>query len=140
MDDVSYAPGRPNVLSMTKRLDPVTTIRLTGSSGSAADASLSRRDEGDRTVLRIEGVLDALTAPALRTTIDTLVAEQRKSIVVDLSSLWMIDSIGVGLIVGLFKRCKAFDGTVEVSGIRDQPLALFRLLRLERVFTIQQGL
>jgi anti-sigma B factor antagonist len=92
-----------------------------------------RHDHGDETVLRIEGVLDALTAPEIRPTIEELIGEQRRSIVVDASSLRLIDSSGVGVIVGLFKRCKAYGGGVRVSGLRDQPLAIFKLLRLDRV-------
>ena len=120
MDDVSYAPGAPNVLSMTKNV-----------------GGFSRKDEGDETILKIEGVLDAVTAPDIRPTIEALVSEQRRSITVDLSSLRLIDSSGVGVIVSLFKRCKAFGGSVRVSGLRDQPLSIFKLLRLDRVFDLR---
>jgi anti-sigma B factor antagonist len=94
----------------------------------------SRVDAGDETTLTIEGVLDALTAPEIRPTIDLLVQEKRLSIRVDLSSLRVIDSSGVGVIVGLYKRCKAQGGNVRVDGLQSQPLAIFKLLRLERVF------
>ena len=97
----------------------------------------SRIDKGDDTVLAIEGVLDALTAPEIRPTIDALVEEKRKSIVVDLSSLRLIDSSGIGVIVSLFKRCKAFGGVVRVIGVQNQPLAIFKLLRLDQVFGLQ---
>ncbi len=95
----------------------------------------SRVDKGDETFLRVEGVLDALTVPELRPTVEALVAEERKSIVVDLASLRVIDSSGVGLLVSLLKRCKPFGGVVSVVGLKDQPLAIFKLLRLDRVFT-----
>lgn len=123
MDEVTYrrgdqgGPGAPNVLSMTKRL-----------------GDFARVDQGDETILRIAGVLDAVTAPNIRRTIDALVAEQRRSITVDLSSLRLIDSSGVGVIVSLYKRCRQFGGTVRVTGLKDQPLAIFKLLRLDRVF------
>ena len=125
MDDVAYRRGEPgsqrgaNVLSMTKRL-----------------GDFSRTDDGDETVLCINGVLDAVTAPNIRRTIEVLVAEQRRSITVELSGLRMIDSSGVGVIVSLYKRCKAFGGAVRVAGLRDQPLAIFKLLRLDRVFKL----
>lgn len=93
-----------------------------------------RTDNSDETVLRIEGVLDALTAPEIRPTIDALVAEQRKVVVVDVSSLRLIDSSGVGVIVSLAKRSRTFGGLVRVAGLKDQPLAIFKLLRLDRVF------
>lgn len=94
----------------------------------------SRVDDGEETVLAIEGVLDALTAPEIRPTIDELVNARRKTIVVNLSSLRLIDSSGVGVIVSLFKRCKASGGVVRVVGVQNQPLAIFKLLRLDQVF------
>ena len=96
--------------------------------------NFSRIDQGEATVLEIRGVLDAVTAPEIRPAIDALVAEQRKLVTVDLSSLRLIDSSGVGVIVSLFKRSKDFGGTVRVTGVRDQPLTIFKLLRLDRVF------
>jgi anti-sigma B factor antagonist len=94
----------------------------------------SRIDKGEETVLLIEGVLDALTAPEIRPTIDALVEEKRMSITLDLAHLRLIDSSGVGVIVSLFKRCRAFGGVVQVQGVQNQPLAIFKLLRLDRVF------
>ena len=38
--------------------------------------------------------------------------------------------------VSLFKRAKAYGGNVTVAGLKDQPLAIFRLLRLDRVFAL----
>jgi anti-sigma B factor antagonist len=98
--------------------------------------TFSRNDTGPDTILRIEGVLDAVTAPEIRPTIDALIAEKRMSIHVDLTALRLIDSSGVGAIVSLFKRAKAYGGLVTVKGLKDQPLAIFRLLRLDRVFSL----
>jgi anti-sigma B factor antagonist len=98
--------------------------------------TFSRTDNGADTVLRIEGVLDAVTAPEIRPTIDALIAEKRQAISVDLTALRLIDSSGVGAIVSLFKRAKAYGGNVTVAGLKDQPLAIFRLLRLDRVFSL----
>lgn len=94
----------------------------------------SRTDSGDDTILRIEGTLDAATAPDLRTVVDQIVDEGRLLITLELSSLRLIDSSGVGVIVSLFKRVRANGGQVRIQGLRDQPRAIFRLLRLDRVF------
>ncbi len=96
----------------------------------------ARTDTGDETVLKIEGVLDAVTTPEIRPAIEAIVGDRRKSITVEVSSLRLIDSSGVGVIVSLFKRCKAFGGEVRISGLKDQPLTIFKLLRLDRVFTL----
>lgn len=99
----------------------------------------TRTDEGDDTTLTIDGTLDAVTAPELRPVLDALVAENRKKIVVDLASLRLIDSSGVGVLVSLFKRVRAYGGEVNLVGLRDQPLAIFKLLRLDRVFPGKQA-
>jgi anti-sigma B factor antagonist len=95
--------------------------------------TFTRTDIGENTKLRIEGALDAVSSPELRTMIDTLVADRRANIEVDLSALRLIDSSGVGVLVSLYKRVRTQGGQVAVSGLRDQPLAIFRLLRLDRV-------
>ena len=94
----------------------------------------SRQDSDDETVLRIGGNLDVMTAPELVPTIDKLVDEKRARVVVNLEELDLIDSSGVAAIVGLYKRCRANGGKVTVTGARDQPLAIFKLLRMDRVF------
>ena len=90
-------------------------------------------EESGVTMLSLEGVLDALTAPEIRPALNQIVADKRTNVVVDLSSLRLIDSSGVGALVSLFKRVREYGGTVRVEGLRDQPLTIFRLLRLDRV-------
>jgi anti-sigma B factor antagonist len=85
------------------------------------------------THLTIDGQLDALTAPDLRAEIDSIVESQPARVEVDLSNLRLIDSSGVGALVSLYKRARAQGSKVEIRGLRDQPLAIFRLLRLDRV-------
>jgi anti-sigma B factor antagonist len=98
--------------------------------------NFERTDNGEDTLLRLSGSLDALSAPELRTIVEELVAERRPRVVVDLSALRLIDSSGVGVIVSLYKRLRAQGGNVTVQGLRDQPLAIFKLLRLDRVFDL----
>ncbi len=93
-----------------------------------------RTDEGEETILQIEGTLDAVTAPELRAVVDELVDQKRPLVTLDLGALKLIDSSGVGVIVSLFKRLRPLGGQVRIVGLRDQPRAIFRLLRLDRVF------
>jgi anti-sigma B factor antagonist len=96
----------------------------------------TRDDSGAETIVRIEGTLDAVSATELRPVVDALVAEQRQSVLLELSGLRLIDSSGVGVIVSLFKRIRAQGGEVKITGLRDQPKAIFKLLRLDRVFPL----
>jgi anti-sigma B factor antagonist len=96
--------------------------------------SVIRTDNGDATVLTIEGVLDAVTAPDARPIVEQVLTDRRMNVTVDVSNLRLIDSSGVGVIVSLFKRAKSYGGVVKVSGLKNQPLTIFKLLRLDRVF------
>ena len=86
-----------------------------------------------QTTLAIAGQLDALTSPDLRAEIDSIVESRPTRVEVDLSSLRLIYSSGVGALVSLYKRARAEGSRVEITGLRDQPLAIFRLLRLDGV-------
>jgi anti-sigma B factor antagonist len=89
---------------------------------------------GDEGVLRVSGELDALSCPDLRPVLDSLVADGGLAIRVDLSDLRLIDSSGVGALVSLYKRIRAKGGAVTFVGVKAQPLVIFKLLRLDRVF------
>lgn len=91
-------------------------------------------DKGDETVLEIDGALDALTAPDLRPVVEQLVSERKKAVTLELSSLRLIDSSGVGVIVSLWKRIRDNGGQLKIVGLRDQPRAIFHLLSLDRAF------
>ena len=93
-----------------------------------------RTDNGDETTLMISGNLDVITALEVAPIIEALVTEKRRKITVNLEGLELIDSSGVAAIVGLYKRIRATGGTVLVTGARDQPLAIFKLLRMDKVF------
>ena len=93
-----------------------------------------RTDNEHESRLKIEGAVDALSAPEIRPIFDSVVADRKKRVIVDIEAVTMIDSSGVGAIVSLFKRVKAEGGQVLVVGAKDQPLAVFKLLKLDRVF------
>ena len=98
----------------------------------------SRVDEGEATTLDIRGELDALSAAELRPLIDQVVEERRLDVTVDLSQLRLVDSSGVGALVSLYKRVRAGGGQVVFTNVGSQPLVIFKLLRLDVVFELQQ--
>jgi anti-sigma B factor antagonist len=94
----------------------------------------TRTDLEGESRLRIVGALDTLTVRDIRPIIDAVVADRPRRVTVDFDELTLIDSSGVGAIVSLFKRVKADGGQVVVVRAHDQPLAVLKLLRLDRVF------
>jgi anti-sigma B factor antagonist len=57
-------------------------------------------------------------------------------VVVDLSGLDLIDSSGVAALVKLYKGVRGTGGAIAMTGARDQPLAIFKLLRMDKVFNL----
>lgn len=98
--------------------------------------NFTRTDNGTTSILRVKGELDALTAPTLRPVLDELAQEPNREVTVDLSALRLIDSSGVGALVSLYKRVRANGGSVRFVGLSEQPLAIFKLLRLDVAFAI----
>ena len=90
----------------------------------------------DETTLTIRGSLDINTAPALSEAIDKIVATKPSRVAVDLGSLDLIDSSGVAALVKLYKGVRNGGGAIRISGARDQPLAIFKLLRMDKVFNL----
>jgi len=90
----------------------------------------------DATRLTVRGSLDINTAPALAEEIDKIIATKPGKVDVDLSPLDLIDSSGVAALVKLYKGIRSGGGAIAISGARDQPLAIFKLLRMDKVFDL----
>lgn len=101
---------------------------------AAQPLTFTRTDGPEGCVLRLEGSLDVHSAPELRPVFDAVVSSRPEQVILDLEAVTMLDSSGVGAIVGLFKRIRAAGGDVVVKGVKGQPLAVCKLLKLDRVF------
>jgi anti-anti-sigma factor len=89
---------------------------------------------GPAVTLKISGELDAVTVDDLRGEFDQIVATSGERVVVDLSGLRLLDSMGVRALISIFRRLTAEGRRCEVVGVQGQPSSLFELLRLERLF------
>lgn len=90
----------------------------------------------DATTLVVRGSLDINTAAQLGEEVDRIVGDRPALVKVDLSGLDLIDSSGVAALVKLYKGVRGNGGNVMISGARDQPLAIFKLLRMDKVFNL----
>jgi len=138
MDEVRYDSGHPNVLSLTKRLHRGSEEDGTGARDAtfAGGLRVTRADRGAETVLAVVGALDASTVGDARPAFDALVVEGRTLVTLDLSSLQFLDGSGAASLGRLGRRCRAYGGRVGVSGAADQPLAVLKLLQLDRVLEL----
>lgn len=94
---------------------------------------------GNALVVAMEGELDLKVAGLLRRQLeDSLDRSQVRHLILDLSRVMFIDSSGLGLILGRYKRINAAGGKVALVGAQPQVrriLELSGLLRIMREYT-----
>ena len=79
--------------------------------------------------------LDASVAPAFkRAVVDTVQGGDRR-LLVDLSGVDFLDSSGLGALVSILKALGA-QGSMAVCGAQGAVLSLFKLTRMDKVFTL----
>lgn len=91
-------------------------------------------DRGMSVTARLDGELDHFSADSVRDMLDGLIADRRvKYLVLDLRELKFMDSSGVGVIIGRYRRLAARGGGVRVFGANPQVDRLFKLAGLYRI-------
>lgn len=87
--------------------------------------------------LALSGELDINTVDGLRGVFDRLVSLEVHHVEINLRGLRMIDSLGVGALVGFFKRIRAKGGEVVLRECGGQPLAIFRVVHFDQFMMAQ---
>ena len=99
--------------------------------------NVTEETRGHVLVLRVmEARLDASRAPALRNELIRRVDEGHSDLVLDLSSVNVMDSSGLGALVSCLKRMGA-RGSIAIVGAKGSVARLFSLTRMDRVFSMQ---
>jgi anti-sigma B factor antagonist len=86
-----------------------------------------------------ETALDAYAATSFRERMSECIAQGHHRIVLDLGEVDFLDSTGLGAIVSSYKRLDG-RGSMVICNAREMVLDVFRLTRMDRVFTIVPSL
>jgi anti-sigma B factor antagonist len=92
--------------------------------------------EGPTTTLRLVGELDISNTQDLRDCFTALAKAGQERIIVDLSELDFIDSMGIGALVGGLKRFRSAGGEFVLRDPSSRVLKVIELTGLDQVFTI----
>jgi anti-sigma B factor antagonist len=87
-------------------------------------------------ILTIKGRLDASNSTELKTKISSLIDENKKSILVDMSGVDFVDSSGLGSLVTCLRSVAQAEGKLKITSLQHNPKNLFETTRLDRVFEI----
>lgn len=93
-------------------------------------------DEITKTIIIEEDfIVDA--ASIFRDDTKTLIEKGIYNFVLDFNKCRFIDSTGLGVIVGIYKKCIENNGSVQLRNLHEDVLRVFKLTRLDRVFDIK---
>jgi anti-anti-sigma factor len=87
-------------------------------------------------VLQLQEDVVALAVPRIRDLLKERLATGEKELVIDLSSVRMVDSAGIGLLVSAHNSLKKAGGSLELIHVGPELRDLFRTMRLHRHFRI----
>jgi anti-sigma B factor antagonist len=87
-------------------------------------------------VVAVTGELELATAPRLRQQVVSIVGGGRCHLMIDLSAVDFVDSVGLGVVVGALKRARTRGGDLVVVGVSARIYELFEITRLDEIIAI----
>src|ERR1035438_6269551 len=92
--------------------------------------------EQERTVIRPAGDVVALHVSELRSVLRDTVRAGARDVVLDLSNTEMVDSSGLGLVIGTYNSLEKVGGRLTVIHASRDVLQLFQTMRMNQRFAI----
>jgi len=95
--------------------------------------------QGDKGIIKIEGDLDSEeSGEALRRAFNQLYDQGRRTVVLDLTGVQIINSYGIGKVLMCYKRLKAENGVLMVRPLQGFVKETFELLMLDKLLPVDQ--
>ena len=85
--------------------------------------------------IRVDGVIDTLTAGELEDVLDSLLKRDRFNIVVDLAGVDYISSAGWGIFISHIKEVRANGGDIKLASMISNVHEIYELLEFDNVLT-----
>ena len=92
--------------------------------------------QGEVTVLRVSGELNAHSVGRFNNAVTESLANQRRDFLVDLSGVTTIDSAGLEALTGLQRQCEEQLGLLRVAGADATLRKIFEMTRLDKLLTL----
>ena len=77
-------------------------------------------------------------AAEFREEVNAMISKGEKHFILNFNNCSFIDSTGLGVLVGIYKKCKELDGSLKLHSINPKVMKLFKLTRLDKVFDIKE--
>jgi len=91
-------------------------------------------EKGNVTVVKISGKMDTYGLKEVRERFEQIIEDKNYKIIVDLSELNYINSLGLGMFISIFKRIRVQNGDLKFASLKSYVLQMFELTKLNNVF------
>ncbi len=100
-----------------------------------------KQTDSGTTIVELEGMLVlGHESRSVESTIEKLVHDGMKKIIVDLAKVSYVDSSGVGVLVGSLGHCKRGGSAMRLVGVRGNILKIMQLTRVDLVLPLDASL
>ncbi len=93
---------------------------------------------GNEVVINLDGEIDIDTTDDLREKLYLIAEENSGDIRLNCNNLRYIDSVGLGVLVGLLKKVKSKNNNVYITNVKSMVKKLFFITGLDKVFIIEE--
>ena len=95
--------------------------------------------EGDKGYIKVEGDLDSEpSGEALRRAFNDIFDRGKRTVVLDLTGVQIINSYGIGKVLMCYKRLKAENGVLMVKPLQGFVKETFELLMLDKLLPVEE--
>lgn len=95
--------------------------------------------KGERGYIKVDGDLDSeQSGEALRKAFNQIFDSGKRTIVLDLGNVQIINSFGIGKVLMCYKRLKADNGTLMVRPLQGFVKETFELLMLDKLLPVEE--
>ena len=100
--------------------------------------SVQTISEGDLAVIRLEGFVDAHTAPEFESELQRAIDAGRVQIVVNCKDLDYISSAGLGVFMGCIEQVRDLGGDIKISNLVPKVFHVFELLGFHQLYDLTE--
>ena len=90
----------------------------------------------NKDVLQLEGEIDLHVSPEVAESIQSMVANKPKVLVVDLAKVTYLDSSGLAVLIEGMQNVQEYGGRFALANVQESVQHIFEIARLDQVFQI----
>lgn len=107
-------------------------------SNDKLELQVGRIQNKTTSIIRIKGEIDFYTVPQLKIVFDGELKTGVKDFLINLNQTTMIDSTGLGTLIGMLKKIRGHSGEFKIVCNNAQLARIFEITRLIKIFSIHE--